>query len=225
MDIYEGLLGDTPITASVLTIAELPELEALQAQVYAALPDKNTLQPLSTEEFQNILNGNGLMIGIYAEDLLIAFRALLDPKEDPEHLGKDCGLDDAQLSRVMYQEISNVSPDYRGHGLQRLMATIIMDAMDVERFDYVCATVKPYNIPSLKDKFAQQLVVKGLKLKYGGKLRYIFFKDLKNPSPTYTESIWISMGDTSGQQRLLKDGFVGTTLQKKDDDFVVLYEK
>lgn len=225
MDIYEGLLGETPITARVLTMAELPELEALQAQVYEALPDKNTLQPLSTEEFQNILQGNGIMIGMYAEDMLIAFRALLDPKEDPEHLGRDCGVEEAQLSRVMYQEISNVSPDYRGHGLQRLMATIIMDAMDLERFDYVCATVKPYNIPSLKDKFGQQLVVKALKLKYGGKLRYVFFKNLKQQAPSYTESVWISMGDTSGQQRLLKDGFVGTTLQQKDEDFFVLYEK
>lgn len=222
---YEGMLGETPVTMQKLTMAHLAELEMLQQKVYDALPDKNTLQPLSTAEFTNILSGNGLLMGVYAEDELIAFRALLDPQDDPEHLGVDCGVAKEKLSRVFYQEISNVSPDWRGYGLQKLMAQVIMEAADLTRYDYVCATVKPYNIPSLKDKFSQGLVVKGLKLKYGGKLRYIFFKDLKAASPIYQEEKTISMSDTEAQQALLKAGYIGTALIKNNDDFEIVYKK
>ena len=225
MHIHEGLLGEHPFYARKLSIDDLAALETLQQKVYDALPDKNTLQPLSTEEFENILGGNGLLIGIYVNDALIAFRALLDPQDDPEHLGVDCGLSDEQLSRVFYQEISNVDPAWRGYGLQKKMADIIMNAADLTRYDYVCATVKPYNIPSLKDKFAQGLVVKGLKLKYGGKLRYIFFKALKEQPPVYTETRKVSMGDVEAQQALLQAGFVGTTLENADDDFWIIYKK
>lgn len=225
MHLHEGMLGVHKFEAHKLTMAQLPELETLQQKVYDALPDKNTLQPLSTEEFENILGGNGLLIGIYVNEALIAFRALLDPQDDPEHLGVDCGLSEAQLSRVFYQEISNVDPDWRGYGLQKIMASIIMEAADQSRYDYVCATVKPYNIPSLKDKFAQGLVIKGLKLKYGGKLRYIFFKALKEAAPQYAEQREVSMGDTEAQQALLKQGFVGTKLVPNGDDFMIVYEK
>lgn len=225
MPLYEGLLGDTPIVIEQLTLKQLAELEALQQQVYEALPDKNTLQPLSTDEFTNILGGNGLLIGVYAREQLIAFRALLDPQDDPEHLGVDCGVARENLSRVFYQEISNVSPDWRGYGLQKLMAQVIMAAADMARYDYVCATVKPYNIPSLKDKFSQGLIVKGLKLKYGGKLRYIFFKDLKNAAPAYHEEQQVSMNDTAAQQTLLQQGYVGVQLIKNGDDFAIVYKK
>lgn len=225
MHLHEGMLGAHPFYARKLSMHDLAALEALQQKVYDALPDKNTLQPLSTEEFENILGGNGLLIGIYVADELIAFRALLDPQHDPEHLGIDCGLTGAQLARVFYQEISNVDPDWRGYGLQKTMADIVMSAADLTRYDYVCATVKPYNIPSLKDKFAQGLVVKGLKLKYGGKMRYIFFKALKEQPATYTEERAVCMSDIDTQQALLKEGFVGTTLEKKNDDFWIIYKK
>lgn len=225
MPLYEGMLAETPIVIEQLTLEHIAELEALQQQVYETLPDKNTLQPLSTDEFTNILSGNGLLIGVYAREQLIAFRALLDPQDDPEHLGIDCGVAPENLSRVFYQEISNVSPDWRGYGLQKLMAHVIMAAADVARYDYVCATVKPYNIPSLKDKFSQGLIVKGLKLKYGGKLRYIFFKDLKSKAPVYHESEQVSMSNTAAQQALLQQGYVGTQLIKNGDDFAIVYEK
>ena len=88
-----------------------------------------------------------------------------------------------EFQRVLYQEISNVSPKYRGYGLQKTLATVVMENIDLEKYDYVCSTVKPYNIPSLKDKFSQDLVIKGLKIKYVDKLRYIFIKTYDKRCP------------------------------------------
>jgi len=162
--IYEGMLGKESYFVTKLTLRHLQQIEELQVEVYEALADQSILQPLSTEEFEYILNGHGMMIGAYVEDELIAFRALLNPPFDEEHLGYDCGIPENEFNRVLYQEISNVSPKYRGYSLQKTLATVVMSNIDLGKYDYVCSTVKPYNIPSLKDKFSQDLVIKGLKI-------------------------------------------------------------
>ncbi|MFZ4202506.1 GNAT family N-acetyltransferase [Lysinibacillus sp. NPDC056220] len=223
--IYEGMLGETPFFVTELTIQHLQQIEDLQVEVYEALADKSILQPLSTEEFEYILNGQGMMIGAYTGEKLIAFRALLNPPIDEEHLGYDCGIPENEFNRVLYQEISNVSPKYRGYGLQKTLATVVMSNIDVEKYDYVCSTVKPFNIPSLKDKFSQDLVIKGLKIKYVDKLRYIFYKDLRQELPLLTEQQVINMGDTTAQQQLLKQGFIGTSMYEENNDWLVVYEK
>jgi len=224
--IYDGMLGETPFFVIKLTLQHLQQIEELQVEVYETLADQSILQPLSTEEFEYILNGHGMMIGAYVGEELIAFRALLNPPIDEEHLGYDCGIAGNEFQRVLYQEISNVSPKYRGYGLQKTLATVVMENIDLEKYDYVCSTVKPYNIPSLKDKFSQDLVIKGLKIKYVDKLRYIFYKDLRQEmSPNFTEKQVISMGDTTAQQQLLKQGFLGTSMYEENNGWFVVYEK
>ena len=207
-----------------LTEADLSIIQAVQEDVCAALENPAILQPLSDEELLNILHDNGVMIGIFTSERLIAFRALLKPQVDEdEHLGADVGAKD--FARVLYQEISNVHPDYRGHGLQKLMARWIMDEIDLAHFDWICATVMPYNIASLKDKFTQGMYVYALKLKYGGKLRYVFGKDLHSTREFTSASIHVSMGDTEKQQQLLADGFVGVAMEPFNDDWLVEYRK
>lgn len=223
--IYEGMLGETPFYVTALDLQHLQEIENLQVEVYESLVDQSILQPLTSEEFEYILKGNGMMIGAYVGQDLIAFRALLNPPVDNEHLGYDCGIMEDAFNRVLYQEVSNVSPKYRGFGLQKILANIIMSQIDLSKYDYVCSTVKPYNIPSLKDKFAQGLVVKGLKIKYVDKLRYIFFKDLRQELPIFKEKKTISMDDTVGQQQLLKQGYSGTSMYEDQNDWLVVYEK
>ena len=208
----------------LLQESDLDTIQALQHDVCAALEDPNTLQPLSEQELLHILGGNGVMLGVFVEDSLVAFRALLKPGADEEeHLGLDVGAGD--LSRVLYQEISNVHPSYRGHGLQKLMAGWIMKEVDARDIDWVCATVMPYNIASLKDKFAQGMYIYALKFKYGGKLRYVFGKNLGRPHQFGGEQIAVPMGNTDEQQRLLKEGFIGISMEIQDEDWFVLYRR
>lgn len=223
--VYEGMLGDTPFFVTQLQRKHLHVIEELQQEVYESLHDRSILQPLSTEEFEYILSGNGMMMGAYVENELIAFRALLNPPIEEEHLGYDCGIAEDQFHRVLYQEISNVSPKYQGFGLQKNLAKVVMNHIDLASYDYVCSTVKPYNIPSLKDKFSQGLVIKGLKIKYVDKLRYIFYKDLHHEQPIFSEKKSLPMGDTNGQQILLKQGYLGTSMYEEQHDWFVVYEK
>ena len=207
-----------------LTMDDIDAIEQLQVEVCAALDDPNILQPLSRDELTNILGGNGVMIGVFNEVECIAFRALLKPDiNEEEHLGRDVGASD--LSRVLYQEISNVHPNYRGQNLQKRMAQYILQQVDLSSYDWMCATVMPFNIASLKDKFSQGMKVYALKLKYGGKLRYVFGKPLRCEEKAFTESQLVSMAKTEQQQQLIKQGYVGVSMQARDEDWFVQYVK
>ena len=223
--IFEGHLGDCPFGVTVLDKTDLPQILALQEIVYEELPNKDILQPLSKEEFSFILENHGMIIGAYVAEQLIAFRAVSVPEIDEEHLGYAIGLvDDSDLKRVLYQEISIVHPDYRGYGLQKKLANVIMQQINLKDFDYLAATVMPYNIASLKDKFSQGFYIVGLKNAYGGKLRYIFALDLRNQSQFDDEKVTTSMGDVNAQQMLLKEGYVGVSMKLIADYWVVEYQ-
>lgn len=202
---------------------DLKVIESLQNTVIEALEDSTILQPLSRDELLNILNGNGIMLGAFINEELVGCRALLFPQpNEKEHLGLDAHADN--LAKVLYQEVSFVSPSCRGKGLQRKLGEKIMQHVDLQRFDLVCATVKPFNIASLKDKFSQGLYVVALKLKYGGKLRYVFAKHLHQPLVIEAKEQIVFMKDIEKQQQLLKQNYVGTKLTKLEDEWAIVYQ-
>ncbi|HFK1458877.1 TPA: GNAT family N-acetyltransferase [Bacillus cereus] len=226
--LYEGTLkqNNKPFHVTLLSLDYIEQILSLQNVVVEALEDKSRLQPLSQEEFQYILEGNGMMIGAFIENELIAFRALLVPPIDDEHLGLDIGLPESELHRVIYQEISNVHPNCRGNGMQKILATVIMDELQKEdsKYDYVCCTVAPFNIPSLKDKFAQGMEIAALKEKYGGSMRYVFVKELREDNERdWTDIKSVPMNNAGGQQALLSEGYRGYKMEKVDEDFVVKF--
>ncbi|WP_144492414.1 MULTISPECIES: GNAT family N-acetyltransferase [Bacillus cereus group] len=226
--LYEGTLkqNNESFHVTLLSREHIEQILSLQNVVVEALEDKGRLQPLSQEEFQYILEGNGMMIGAFIENELIAFRALLVPPIDDEHLGLDIGLSESELHRVIYQEISNVHPNCRGNGMQKILANVIMDELQKEdgKYDYVCCTVAPFNIPSLKDKFAQGMEIAALKEKYGGSMRYVFLKELrKDIERDWSDVKSVLMSDASGQQALLSEGYRGYEMEKTDDTFIVKF--
>ncbi|WP_419954496.1 GNAT family N-acetyltransferase [Neobacillus niacini] len=231
--LYEGVLRNRnmPFKVRRLVAEDLIEILEVQKQVVQAMESPGILQPLTEDEYQYILEGKGLMIGAFAGNKLIAFRALLIPPIDEDHLGRDIGLPDHELPKVLYQEISNVLPNFRGNHLQKTLATVIMDELgsEVQPFRYICCTVAPFNIPSLKDKFAQGMQIAALKEKYGGNLRYIFVKNLKEAEEQtipYRESITITMGDIETQQQLLAQGWRGIQMEKAEGTrWVVSYSR
>lgn len=222
--LYEGTITNQVLHKKLhlrmkrLYLEDLRAIEAVQEAVIADLRDKTALHPLSTEEYLFILNERGLMVGAYVEEEMIGFRALLIPEIDGEHLGYDIGLAEEELPRVIYQEISAVLPAYRGNRLQQKLADVIMKELPKlpGNFRYVSCTVAPMNIPSLKDKFTQDMYIVALTNKYNSKERYVCVKDLEKPSISYTEFSAAKLDDFSKQHELLAAGYVGVNFQMKD---------
>ncbi|WP_018766504.1 hypothetical protein [Bacillus sp. 105MF] len=224
--LYEGTLkqNEQRFKVAPLSFDHIQQILSLQNVVIEALENTDSLQPLTLEEYQYILNGNGLIIGAFVDQELIAFRALLVPPIDNEHLGFDIGLTEDDLDRVIYQEISNVHPKCRGNGMQKILATVIMEQLTQtdSKYDYVCCTVAPFNIPSLKDKFAQGMEIAALKEKYGGDMRYVFVKKLRgNEEKVWTTVKTVPMSDTSRQQKLLIEGYRSYEIEHHDGEYFV----
>lgn len=222
--LYEGTITNQvlrkklPLRMKRLYLEDLPAIEAVQEAVLADLRDKKSLYPLSTEEFLFILNERGLMVGAFTDEELIGFRALLIPEIDEEHLGYDISLPEEELPKVIYQEISAVLPAYRGNRLQQKLADVIMNELPKlpGNFHYVCCTVAPMNIPSLKDKFTQDMYIAALTEKYDSSERYVLVKDLENPAMSYSDFTSAKLDDLKKQHELLNAGYVGVNFQMKD---------
>ncbi|MBC6971844.1 GNAT family N-acetyltransferase [Bacillus sp. Xin] len=228
--LYEGTLkqNEQRFKVAPLSLNHIEQILSLQDIVIEALENKNSLQPLTLEEYQYILNGNGLMLGAFIEQELIAFRALLAPPIDDEHLGLDIGLAHEELDRVIYQEISNVHPKCRGNGMQKILAKVIMEELQQtdSKYDYVCCTVAPFNIPSLKDKFAQGMEIAALKEKYGGSMRYVFVKELRgNEKKGRKDMKSVAMSDIAGQQALLTEGYRGYEMENYEGAYFIQFYK
>ncbi|PEI92585.1 N-acetyltransferase [Bacillus pseudomycoides] len=228
--IYEGTLkqNEQRFQIAPLSLEHIQQILSLQNVVIETLENKDILQPLTLEEYQYILDGNGLMIGAFVDQELIAFRALLAPPIDDEHLGFDIGLTKDDLDRVIYQEISNVHPKCRGNGMQKILAKVLMEQLTQtdSKYDYVCCTVAPFNIPSLKDKFAQGMEIAALKEKYGGNMRYVFVKELRENEKKERKDIKsIAMSDIAGQQVLLAEGYRGYEMEQHDVEYCVRFGK
>lgn len=208
-----------------LTTTDLPEILELQTAVYEALEDKDRLEPLDREEFLTILEGDPLMVGVFHQEKLIAFRAFLNPAADEEELGRDIGLTEEDYAQIIYSEISNVHPDFRGNHLQTRMGKCIMEQLNASAYRYVLATVAPGNIPSMKDKFALGMRIYNVKEKYGGKLRYIYCNDLQKSNGSVKEQREINMEDIDGQAKLIKNGYIGTGMKKVGNQWAVTYQK
>lgn len=221
---WKGMLGEREYVVRELTIDHVDDIFRIQDIVLGSLENNNFLSPLTKEEYEGSI-ANRLMVGVFVEEELIAFRALALPEIDEHHLGFDIGLQAEQLDKVVYQEITNVHPDYRGFGLQKKLGNIAMELLDATTYTHVCATVAPFNIASLKDKLSQGMVIGALKKKYEDMLRYVFYKKLHEERKAGSEVLQIHMGDTEKQQQLLADGWIGTSILQKDEDWYVTYEE
>ncbi|NBJ69868.1 MULTISPECIES: GNAT family N-acetyltransferase [Clostridia] len=219
---------EQPFYVRFLNKQDIFEILHLQNIVRKSLEVADFLQPLTVQEYEYILSGKGSMIGVFVDDRLIAFRAMLIPeKNDTEHLGIDLGLNELQRQKMLYSEISNVHPDFRGNRLQTYMGKLLFSQIDQQSFQYVATTVAPFNIASLKDKLALDMKIHALKEKYNGKLRYILFRDLRATKnlESYTDKQEVNMNDIARQQQLLQLGYHGNSIYQTNNTYSVTYVK
>lgn len=211
-----------------LTIHDIDNILHVQQVVVESLEDPSILAALTRDEFTFMLEGNGAIIGAFMHDKLIALRAVLEPLIDEEHLGLDIGLMGKDLESVLYQEISMVLPAFRGRGLQQQLATHIMNHVEDshKQYSYICATVAPTNIPSMKDKFNQGMVTAVLKQTYGDKWRYTFAKPI-HEAWTFdaTETKHVSLHNMDEHIHLLENNWYGVALSEKDGQFIISYQQ
>lgn len=218
------LVGAKSLPVRLLHHDQIEEIMALQQKVHASLEDPNRLQQLTRDEILVILDQN-LYAGLFDGDQLVASRAFLRPGEDAEHLGKDAGIPEEEWRSVIYSEITVVDSEYQGNGIQQKLGNWWLERLENSDYRYICTTVAPLNIPSMKDKFALGMVIVALKEKYGGKLRYIFARDLEEPYTWNAERELVQMTEYTTQRQLLNDGYQGVSMKQIENVWYVEFAR
>jgi ribosomal protein S18 acetylase RimI-like enzyme len=196
-----------------LDSSHLEEVIKLQEIIAMNLPDKEIFRLTTVREFREILRRRESVIGIHSNGSLIAYNIVSIPGKDDDNFGADIGISSEDLCKVAHLKAVVVHPEFRGCGLQRKLAAIHLKVLRDAGFEHVCSTVSPKNCISVENHLASGFVIRGLKVKYGGWLRYIMYKNVCKVSHHLIKSVAevesVGSSDLERQKDLLNRGFVG----------------
>jgi ribosomal protein S18 acetylase RimI-like enzyme len=205
-----------------LKSGSLPDLMNLQSIIAANLPCPEIFMLHEEKFFQEIFRLERSIIGVTADEELIAFSIIRIPGLADDSLGKDLNLRDEELIKVAHLQAAAVHPAYRGNGLQRKLTSVHLRVIKEMGYEHVCCTVSPKNPVSLANYLSCGLAIEGLRPKMLGWWRYILHKSILHPDYMDLEGsvdkdesaarrieIKMQISDIEGQLDLLKRGFKG----------------
>jgi len=207
----------------------LGEIMELQEAIAVHLPDPEIFMLHDIGFFREVLRLDRSVIGIIAEGRLAAYSLIRVPGEAPDNLGRDVGLQEGLLMRVAHLQAAAVHPSCRGQGWQRMMARAHLDVIAGMEIDHVCCTVSPKNPISLGNILSCGFVIKSLRPKFGGWLRYILYRDMSWPKvPPHMASgelLEVALSDVTAQERLLSQGFLGVKIEGPSERASAFFQK
>lgn len=203
----------------------LKEVLELEQFVLEKLIDKDLFAPAPAGSYEEILNNRGKLIGVFINDKLIGMSSIYFPNGDDDNIGKDVGLKNEEIYKVVYLCNAVVHPDFRGQGLINKLFTYLID--EVKRkgeWRYIIATASPKNYASAKNILSAGLKIIKMKVKFGGYIRFIFYNDLEKPiSINRLSEIEVLNTDFEKQKELLKKGYVGFTQKKTQEGIKIVF--
>ncbi len=196
----------------------MPQIMDLQEIIVQNLSRRDMLQAFSYDFMKEHIGLKGFVIGVFIGKRLVAFRNVYYPdSQDAEwNLGIDIGLPDMELSRVANLQMVCVHPTFRGNALASKMNRHALHLLKEQSTHYhICATVSPYNYWNVEILLNSGFVIRKLKDKYGGKLRYVVYQNLKSPMH-FDEGTTVSarLSDFEEQKKNFKTGWCGVALEQ-----------
>ncbi len=199
---------------------EAGDLDAIYALHRAAIGEAvrpEIVKPESRDFFAGILAGRGRMIGVFLDDVLIAYGVLqhaLPDYDDPRpHLGLAA---DAPIAKLAGASVAQL---YRGRSLQR--ALIAARVAMAPESHILFATSAPANTPSWTNLLAEGFAVRALRPYYGGHLRYVMVRDGTRVVPR-AERLVVP-ADAGTQSALLAAGWRGVEARSVKGEPHILY--
>ncbi len=161
-----------------LDLSHINNIMKLQDEIYEGLINKYFYSCSKQEEFQDIINEKGKIIGLFTHENneLIAIGVYVEYGLDEENYGYDIEIKGEELLKVGQIESTLVAEDYRGNKLQKKICEHLEKISKAKDIKYICATVAPDNKYSLNTFIELGYKILIEKLKYGGLKRYILMK-------------------------------------------------
>ena len=149
----------------------------MMLKVEAALEDKTLYVCDDYKYVERHLEKEGFaLVACSEKDEVVGSFLVRFPKAAEDNLGRDIGLAEEVLDKVVHMESVAVLPECRGYHLQERMLRCAEEMIDKNEYSYLLATVSPDNPASYLsfEKCGYSLVL--TKEKYGGLLRRIYQK-------------------------------------------------
>ena len=163
----------------ILDISYIDKIVQLEQDIFDALDIKELYATSTKEEFTEILEEKGKIIGaINSENKLVAMGVYVDYGYNEHNYGYDLDLKGEELLTIGQIESTVVRGEYRGNKLQNKICTILEDFAIEENKNIIAATVSPKNPYSLNTFLNLGYTIEKEKIKYNGVSRYIMKKDL-----------------------------------------------
>lgn len=208
-------------TITCLDEQHLPIVMDLQEVIVQNLGRPDLLQSFSYDFMKRHMGRQGAILGLFVENRLVAFRNFYypDPDDKEWNLGLDLQLADEELTKVVNLQMVCVHPRFRGNGLALKMNRVALGLLRERGVHYhVCATVSPYNIWNIPILLASGFRIAMLKNKYGGKVRYIAYQNLRNCLKLNDQSaVHVRLEDLDTQKKWFSSGFYGAALYRRED--------
>lgn len=167
------------ITLTCASLEQADEIYQLMQTVYNQLDNKSLYVCDTPEYVKAHIEDMGFTVIASNEDSeMVACFMVRYPGQEEDNLGRDLGLNQEELNRVVHMESAVVLPEYRGRGLQRAMLKYAEERIDQSKYRYLMATVSPDNPHSYHSLEKSGYELKLTKEKYGGFMRRIYMKIL-----------------------------------------------
>ena len=161
------------------TIEDAEKIHQIMLLTQQALEDKTLYVCDDLDYVKEHIEKQGFTVVACREDGNIIGSFLFRyPKIEEDNLGRDIGMKEDELERVVHMESAVVLQNFRGNHLQEKMLRFGETLIDKNQYHYFMATVSPKNPASYLtlEKCGYQLIK--TKQKYGGLIRRIYQKQV-----------------------------------------------
>ncbi len=206
-------------TMRLLHLEHLEQMMILQDVIITRLSRKEMLEVFSLEFMREHLGVRGIVIGIFVDERLVAFRNVFFPDSNDKewNLGRDLRFSKVELNKTANLQMVCVHPDFRGNSLGlKMNSQAIALIRQRSAIRHLFASVSPYNYWNINILLRSGFVIRLLKDKYGGKLRYIVYQDLKEEKNIYEKpSVSVGLTNFTQQLPLFNEGYAGVQIRKR----------
>jgi GNAT superfamily N-acetyltransferase len=201
-----------------ITPAEAGGVHRLHCEIVAGLPSPDLFRPAGAAFFEAHCGFSGVTLGVFDGARLAAYSLMRFPGSDPDNLGRDIGLPEAELPHVVHFELVGVHPAYRGRSLQDVMLRARMPLVLAAGCHHGLLTVAPANLHSLRNTLRNGFALTALRRKYGGAWRYVLHRDLRLSPPTAWHALLdIPLTEVTAIGDALTEGWRGFELVVRED--------
>lgn len=175
----KGSMNKNDIVLKVATKDQADEIYSVMDEVYNRLEDKSLYVCDDLEYVKSHIENEGFaVVACNNTSRIVGSFIFRYPMHSEDNLGRDIGLEEEQLKKVVHMESSVVLPEYRGRGLQLSMLQYGEELIDQSKYKYLMATVSPDNKWSYNsfEKNGYKLTI--TKEKYNGLMRRIYLKEI-----------------------------------------------